>query len=306
VNGHSSVPELVAAGDLIGHLDEVVRRATTGWLIGQRSPHTRRAYTRVIRQWIGWCDSHRVDPVNPARQHVVAYIATLEGSGYAPATIRQAHAALKSWHTELAVEGARAPVDVHHRVRAPRLTGSAAHRLLEDWEVRAMLAAARALDTPAETCVAMMATMGLRAAETGTVGAHCLDRSPWGPVVRIVGKGGVAAVIPVPAIVEAAAARHGWPDPTGAASRTDDTVYRRVRRWTAAAADVAGVDGYHPHMLRTWFISRALQLGVPSDVVQASARHASFDTTAVYARNLDRLEHHATRTVAGLVEDLAA
>lgn len=292
--------------DLIGHHDEHVRRVTAGWLIGQRSPHTRRAYARVIRQWVAWCDQQRIDPVTPARQHVVVYLAALETSGYSAATIRQAHAALKSWHTELTVEGARAPVDVHHRVRPPRLDGTAASRLLDDREVRGILAAARALDTPAETCVAIMATMGLRAAETGTVGPHRLERSPWGIVVRTVGKGGKGAVVPVPTIVRAAADRHGWPDPTGGAQWTDETVYRRVLRWTGTAAAQAGVTDYHPHMLRTWFISRALQMGVPAEVVQMSARHASFDTTAIYARNLDRIEQHATHTVAQLVEDLAA
>lgn len=301
--------ETSTAGELLNHHDEQVRRITAGWLIGQRSKHTRRAYQKGLEVWLTWCHEHRVDPVNPTRQEVQAWVTWMRDvRGYAPASIGARHGAIKSWHAELAVEGARPAIDVHLRLKLPHPVRMASTRLLTDDDVQRLVLAARAQSTPAETAILMMATMGLRASEAGTVHAGMIEASAHGPVLRITGKGGVTTSMPVPRVVLAAARRTRWPgweipfNP--GADWTDRRVYRRVDRWARRAARRAGIDGFHCHMLRAWFITRALQLGVEERYVQAGARHASFDTTALYNRANDELTHHPTHTVAPLLEAL--
>lgn len=296
--------------DLLVYNDEKVRRVTLAWLIGQRSPNTRDAYRRALKKWTTWCTDNGVDPINPERAQVQVWIAACTANGNKPATVRSQHAAIKSWHAELAIEGCRPLADPHYKLRLPTLTSEPAHRLLSDGEVRKLILAARTLPTPAETCVTMMATMGLRAGETGTVHEGMLEQSPFGPVLRIVGKGNKPALIPVPRVVLAAAARCHWPawdrkPVPNAHAWGSEAVYRRVSRWCARPAALAGIEDFSPHMLRHYFVSRALTLGVAERDVQLSARHASFDTTAMYARALDRLANHATFAVASLYEDLS-
>lgn len=297
-------------GDLIDHHDEQVRRITAGWLIGQRSSHTRQVYQRGIRTWIAWCRERGIDPVNPQRQEVQAWITHMrEIAGHSPATVRVYHAAVKGWHTELSVEGARQPLDVHYRLRLPTKTETADTRLLSDLEVRGLIIASRTLPSPAETAVCMMATMGMRATEVGRAHAGMVEPSPYGPLLRSTGKGGKVTIRPVPKLVQQAARRVRWPgwdlvEVPGRDNWSDERVYQRVRRWTDRVGELAQVPDFHPHMLRHWWISRALQLGVEERHVQAGAGHASFDTTARYNRANDDLEHHPTHTIVTLFDGL--
>lgn len=280
--------------------DEQVRQTTLAWLIGQRSDHTRRAYQRALTMWIDWCHKHHLDPVNPSRAEVQVWVADLSAS-YASKSVQLYHTGVRSWHNELAAAGARPSIDVHHKISRPRARRRVTPRLLPDAEVRALVHAAKEQAEPAEVALLMMATMGMRAGEVCTVKASMIESSPYGPMLRFVGKGNEVALVPVPAMVLEAAGRTGWPGDV-LDGRDYRNAYQHLTRWTSRAARRAEVAGFHPHLLRHWYVSRALEEGVDPMIVQASARHASFDTTLGYARNVDTLRKHATFTVADVFE----
>lgn len=280
--------------------DEQVRQTTLAWLIGQRSDHTRRAYTRALAMWIAWCRNHDLDPVNPSRAEVQVWVADMAAS-YAAKSVQLYHTGVRSWHNELAAAGARPSIDVHHKISRPRARRRVTPRLLPDAEVRALVHAAKEVTEPAEVAILMMATMGMRAGEVCSVKGSMIESSPYGPMLRFTGKGNEVALVPAPRVVIEAAERTGWPG-DNLDGLTYDAAYKRLGHWTSRAAKRAEVAGFHPHLLRHWYVSRALEEGVDPMIVQASARHASFDTTMGYARNVDTLRKHATFTVADVFE----
>lgn len=292
------------AGGLLEQRAEAVRKVTNGWLIGLRSQNTRRAYTNALKMWVRWCTETGIDPVSPTAHEVGAWVTWMaEVRRYSPDTMRQFMGAIKGWHAELQLEGIRPNVDVHARVRRPRATTVSTTRLLGDDEVQALIDEARRRRTPVETALLLMATMGLRASEAGSVTGKELQRTPLGTVLRVTGKGGKVAVMPVPEVVLAASERVQWPGWDLHLFRTPnaDRPYRRVARWCDMVAETAGVEDFHPHMLRHWFVTVALREGVDERHVQDSARHSSMDTTRRYDRLQDQIANHASHTVGRLI-----
>lgn len=302
-DGHA--PATTPDAEVLEQKVEAIRKATNGWLIGQRSQNTRKAYTNALRVWMRWCDEHHVDPANPTAHEVGAWVTWMaEVRKYSPDTMRQHMGAVKGWHTELTLEGLRPNTDVHGRVNRPPATTVSSTRLLTDTEVRRLIDASRKRRTPAETAILMMATMGLRASEAGSVTGEEIQESALGTLMRVTGKGGKVAVVPVPEVVLAAAKRVGWPghDLHLFIPAMADRPYRRVVQWCSTVAKDAGIVDFHPHMLRHWFITTALREGVAERHVQDSARHSSMDTTRRYDRLQNQVANHATWTVAGLIE----
>jgi len=68
-----------------------------GWLAGQRSVHTRRAYGRDIAGWLGWCAGQGVDPLSAAEPDAAGWARRLEAEGLAAATVGRKLAAVSSW-----------------------------------------------------------------------------------------------------------------------------------------------------------------------------------------------------------------
>jgi integrase/recombinase XerD len=293
-----------ANGELLEQRAEAIRKATNGWLIGLRSQNTRRAYTNALKMWMRWCGDAGVDPVSPTAHEVGAWVTWMaEVRKYSPDTMRQFMGAVKGWHTELQLEGLRPNIDVHSRVNRPRATTVSTTRLLSDAEVQSLIDAARQRRTPVETALLLMATMGLRASEAGSVTGNELQRSPVGTLLRVNGKGGKVAVMPVPQVVLDAAERVRWPgwDLHLFAKQTVDRPYRRIVGWCEPVAAEAGIDDFHPHMLRHWFVTVALREGVDERHVQDSARHSSMDTTRRYDRLQNQIANHASHTVGRLI-----
>ena len=290
----------MGSGDLLGHHAEEVRRVTLAWQIAQRSPHTRRAYTRAVRLWCAWCDDHRIDPCAPDRASCAVWVAQMTaGDRLAPDTVRQRVAAVIGWLDELAHAGHGSSAGFAG-IRLPRRHQPTLPSLTTD-QVATMLDAARTLPGPHATVIALLATSGLRASETGTVGAGSLSPSPWGTVMTVTGKGDRQAILPVHPLALDAGHRHGWP--ADAAGIEDPAV--RVRRWVRQSATIARVvlpDGSlpTPHTFRHWFITTALADGVPLHIVQDAARHADPATTRRYD---DRAR--SVQSIAGVGDTLA-
>lgn len=291
-------------GELLSAREERIRKATTGWLINQRSPNTRHTYQQSIQIWMNWCANHNIDPTEPTRHQVAAWVTEQEQNGYAPNTIALRARAVKSWHRELTLEGARSNTDCHLGVKLPRVPDESQARLLADDEVIRLLKIARTKNTPAETAIALMALMGLRCGEAGHVAATALQASSFGTLLMVKGKGGKNMAVPCPQLVLDAAARHGWPgdDLHLFVPYMPRRAYKRVTGWLRPVVKESGITDFHPHMLRHWYATVALREGVAERHVQASMRHANADTTRRYDRARDRLENHATFTIASVVD----
>ena len=66
------------------------------WLLGQRSPHTRRAYRGDVRSWAKWCLEHDLEVWPPTRQQVDGWRISMESAGLTSATIARKMTALSS------------------------------------------------------------------------------------------------------------------------------------------------------------------------------------------------------------------
>ena len=303
MNLHDAL-EVGGGGELLNAREERIRKATAGWLINQRSPNTRRTYQQSLAIWMNWCADHGIDPTEPTRHEVAAWVADMEHRGWAANTVALRARAVKSWHRELTLEGARSNTDCHLGVKLPRTPDESQARLLTDHEVLTLLKVARTKNTPAETAIALMASMGLRCGEAGHVSRANLQQSTFGPLLMVKGKGGKTIAVPCPQLVLDAADRHGFPgdDLHLFVPYLPRRAYKRVTGWLRPVIKESGISDFHPHMLRHWYCTTALREGVAERHVQASMRHAHADTTRRYDRAKDRLENHATFTIAAVLD----
>jgi hypothetical protein len=132
----------------------------------------------------------------------------------------------------------------------------------------------------ARFCADALGLLGLRIFEA--IGADIADVSEehGHRVLRVVGKGGKVAQVPLPPAVGRAIDRAVDGRLAGPILRTH--------------AEVAGVKlpGMHPHMLRHTFVTTTLDADVDLRDVQIAARHADPHTTMRYDRARTNLDKH--------------
>ena len=183
---------------------------------------------------------------------------------------------------------------------ADRVTNARAHPSA----VRGLLTAAReSANTNDFALVAMLGLLGLRIFEA--TGADISALAKHGHrVLKVYGKGGKVALVPLPPAVASAIDRavddrrradpanttrqpHGPPLPPPAVS----------------ASPAAGVSlpRMHPHMLRHTFVTTMLDAGVDLRDVQIAARHADPRTTMRYDRARKNLDRHPNYILAAFM-----
>lgn len=127
------------------------------------------------------------------------------------------------------------------------------------------------------------AYQGLRVHEIARVRAEDLDHDEQ--TLRVVGKGGVDALLPLHELVAAAAVgmpRRGWWFPSHVDKKRP--VHSGSVSWTISKAmDRAGVRG-SAHSLRHWYATALLRAGADAVTVQQLLRHASLATTQIYTQ----------------------
>lgn len=274
---------------------ETYRSTVAGWLIRQRSPHTRRAYQRGWNRWVQWCNERGVVAHDPPHGTGGVFLAEMRAGGYSDATLRQWQTAIRECMAELSAVALRAGGDPFARV-APFGGGDQSSRApIGDGEVAAMVAAARELGGHHLTVVLILAVMGVRASEAAQVCARTVRRSQWGWVAEIVRKGNRRAIVPVPESVRAAMLEAGcWP-----MDGRSGNGYERVRYLVDKVAVRAGVE-VTCHQFRHWHVTAALKAGVPLERVQDSVGHADPKTTQRYNRARVIVEGHSAFTIEKL------
>lgn len=235
---------------------------------------------------------HLQDEVGLKRSTVYSYLGTLAG------------------FYRLAVADGRIPVDPMVMVRRPRVMYDD-NRLtrLSSHDVERMLLAGQARSPQHLAIVALLGLLALRASEAASI--HIDDYAGYERghrVLRIVGKGGKPATIPLPPLVarildRAAGDRTTGPLLTSRTGRqlTRNDIYKRI---DVLGRD-AGLGHVHPHQLRHAAATAALDAGVSPRDVQAFGRWSDGRMVERYDRNRQSLDRHAAYALAGHLSAVA-
>lgn len=296
-----------------------------GWLIGQRSVHTRRAYAWDIKLWLGYCKASGLDPVTGvSRVHVDAWMRSLEQRGDSAATRSRRLAAVASWYRWLRQEGhttihptehvRRPEVDPDHS-STPGLTAAQAVALLRTADTDP---GSQRLRTAA--IVALLLYTGMRIGELVAADVADLGANRGHRTLTVVRKGGrrQALVLPPAAARRLDAYLAARPDLTGDQLPVLPTVnsggrrgipliatatgrirngeaWRLVRRLAAATPELSDVaEKMCPHALRHTHATLALDAGASLRDLQDALGQRDPRTT----RRYDRARGHLDRSTA--------
>lgn len=260
------------------------------------SPHTRRAYTRALLDFLDWVEATR--PAGLTKATVQAYVAHLRAEGVPASSLNQRLTAIRKLAHEAADNGLidEATAQAISRVQGIRREG----RRLGNWLSREQAQAL--LRTPDVSTVkglrdrAILAALlgcGLRREEAaGLQVRHLQQREGRWVIVDLVGKRNKTRSVPMPGWAKAAL--DAWMAQAGI---TEGPVFRPLRRGghvqrggmsaqaifdvVLAAALAAGVE-VRPHDLRRTFAKLAHKGGSPIDQIQLSLGHTSIQTTERY------------------------
>jgi len=252
-----------------------------GWLAGQRSVHTRRAYGRDIAGWLGWCTAQGTDPLAAVEADAAGWARRLEAEGLA---------AVSSWYSWL-IRNGHATANPAGWLARPEVDRDASSTpgLTRD-QALALLAAADSARGPrcarTSALVAVLLFTGARVSEVTGADIEDLGTDRGHRVLRVTRKGGrrQALGLPAPAAerldaylatrgdVESLPAPPGQPGPpwprralfaTGHGGRLFPAdVWQLVRRLGKAAGLPVGlVSHLGPHAVRHAFATLYLDAG---------------------------------------------
>lgn len=291
-----------------GSADDEFRRATIGWLLAQKSIHTRNAYRRdvlgigtggepakmPVPAWLPWCEQNGVNPLTARRSDADLYARTIEAAGQSPATWARKISAVSSWYDYLTDEGVTDgnPARKASRPDIDRDVSPAVG--LSETELNLLLDRAEE-DSPRSAALISLLYFG--AFRIGSVLRADIRDLGWDEgdrTLRLVLKGGKErrAVIEE----EASAAlddylkTRGEPAPgeplfaTANGERLDEPYCWRLIRRLARQAGVKAWAQLNPHSLRHSHATHARDEGVALDVVQDTLGHKDQRTTQRYDR----------------------
>lgn len=276
------------------------------WLASQKSPQTRRAYRRDVRDFmrtIGITTPEQLRQVD--HRAIIAWERIMrEHERAAPSTVRRRLAALSSLFKHLVRHGiaSRNPVADVTRPAINREEGSTA--AFSKAQARQLLDAPPADSLAGSRDRAILAVglqAGLRRAEIAALRVGDLHQNRGFDALRVVRKGGrreASAINPQAAArirAYLALADHG-DDHNGALFRPlrgnarpldptrhldPDAIDRILRKY---AAQIGLSRGYSAHSMRATFITTALENGAQLEDVQKAAGHRDPSTTKLYDR----------------------
>ncbi len=271
------------------------------WLVLERgrAPRTCEAYRRDLS---GYCEvlaTRGCSPENASEKDILAFMRHHQSQGMAPATIKRAMTAVRTFHQFLVVDGLRDD-DPSSHVEIPRVP-TGIPKALSQTEVDAILDAVNGADRVSRRDRALLEVLygtGMRISEL--VGMSLTDLSMSEATVRVLGKGQRERVLPVGRCAHEALtawlvpAGRGEMEPERWASQHDqDAVWlnqrgRRLSRQGAwgvvkKRAQQVGLGArVSPHAFRHSCATHMLDHGADIRAVQELLGHASISTTQVY------------------------
>lgn len=279
------------------------------WLLSVTSEHSRRAYRRDIRDWLGFIGHlpGPVDPLSPTKAHADLWLTwhrgtlTKYGKPPAEATLARMVSVVASFYAYLRDEDITdaEPIRGKNRPKMPRVSTTIG---MSHGEARAFRAAAEYESNRNRAILELLLGTGMRVSEMTElrIGSMRPDTEHW--ALTVYGKGEVLRVITLPpgpkvAIDSWLAGRADlagipvdelepdalmFPADSGE-PLTQSAVYRLIRR-VARAAGIPSWRYLSPHSMRHTCATLALDAGAPIREVQHLLGHKSHDTTVRYDR----------------------
>jgi integrase/recombinase XerD len=269
----------------------------TSWELALRaerkSPQTVKAYGDGVRRFLTFCESTGSSPVLE-RATVAAFVADLLEQGAEPATARSRQLALKRFSAWLADEE-EIPRDELVGTKPVKLD-SKVYQPLTDEQVKAMIAACAGLDQfrdrRDEALIRFMVETGCRAGEVAAMRLSDLNLPAGVAIVRR-GKGGKGRSVPfgpqtVRAVDRYIRARRmhrlASTDALWLGARGKEFSYDSLHQSLGMRARIAGIPGFHPHILRHTAAHRWLAAGGSEGGLMAVAGWERPDMLQRYTR----------------------
>lgn len=286
--------------------------AAAGYLT-RYSGSTRETYRVSLKVLWDWCGELGIDVLDGMRRPVLELFARHleEDRGNSPVTVAMRLSIVKGFYAFAEIDGyiERSPAT---HIRMPRVYRDESKTLgLDRMELGALIQAARASHVMDAALITLMGMLGLRVSEACSVKIEDYQQIERGHrVLRLIGKGGKPATIPLPVpVIRAldAAAGDRTSGPLLLRRKSGEPMNRKS---AALAVDrlckKAGISKkISPHSLRHSFVTACLDAGVPLRDVQVAARHSDPRITARYDRARHNHDRHASHVVAAFLAGAA-
>ena len=243
------------------------------WLLtlkaSNKAPKTIKAYEEGVRLFLGWCERTGTGAAL-SRPVVSAFVASLFEAGQSANTARSRQVAVKRFSAWCALEGEIA-VDELAGLPQPRLHTKITDPLTE-LELRDLIDACKGpafRDRRDEAIVRLMAETGMRAGECAGLALADVDVTRGVATVHRA-KGGRARLVPFGTVCAQSLDRYirmrrSHPQTTSPAlwlgERGQPFAYLGLYRALQRRAALAGIDRFHPHLLRHTAAPRWLAAG---------------------------------------------
>ena len=259
----------------------------------RKSAQTLKSYGDGVRGFLRWCDTNGHTPALD-RDLVKTWVAELLESGAEPATARARQLGLRRFSAWLEEEG-EVDTDPLLGLKAPKLDSKVTESLTDD-ELRRLIKACSGKefrDRRDEAIVRLMAETGMRAGEV--IGLTVADVDLQRGLVTVHrGKGGKGRVAPFgPQTARAidrylrARRTHRLADTTALwlGDRGKELAYFGLRNALQYRAELAGLKGFHLHLLRHTAASRWLAAGGSEGGLMSVAGWSTRDMIDRYTRS---------------------
>ncbi len=259
----------------------------------RRSEKTVKSYGLGITQYADWCETNGL-PAAIDRGHVQAWMAHMNNRGLAPATVAARLAGVRQLSKWMAEEGIL-DTDPLLRLNAPKQDSPITQVLTSD-QLKALFRACQGTelrDRRDEAIVRLMAETGMRVSEALGLDLDDVDL-PRGLAYIRSGKGGKGRIVPFGAQTAKALDRYIRLRRSHPAADLDAlfvTARQRrrladhgLRRTLGLRAADAGIDKFHPHMLRHTLAHRWLAGGGTEGGLMAVAGWSSREMLDRYGR----------------------
>lgn len=271
---------------------------------------TRKTYSVALDRLFAWSADYGVAPLECTRAHLELFSHHLSDVEQLKNSTVYGYLSVCAIFFRVAVADGRIDRDPTVMLRKPkvyydddRLGGLSRH----DLEKLILHAADR--DPIRAALVVLMGVMGLRVSEACGVRVEDFDGYERGHrVLRIVGKGGKPATMPLPPLVFRVLDR-AIGDRTSGYLITTRTGRQATRhdayRWIATLGRQCGLGDIHPHQLRHSALTAVLDAGASLRDAQAFGRWSSSRMVERYDRNRNNLDRHASYLIAAHLSGIA-
>lgn len=286
--------------------------AAAGYL-ARYSGSTRETYRVSLKLLFDWCGTLGVDVLDGMRRPVLELFARYleEERRNSPATVAHHLSIIRGYFSFAEIDGYITRSPAAH-LRMPRVYQDESRTLgLDRMELGNLIQTARASCPSDAALITLMGMLGLRVSEACNVKIEDYQDMERGHrVLRLVGKGGKPATIPLPVPVLRAmdaAAGDRTSGPLLLRRKSGQPVNRKSAALTVTRlCRKAGIrKNITPHGLRHSFVTACLDAGVPLRDVQVAARHSDPRITARYDRARHNHDRHASHVVAAFLAGAA-